>query len=211
MVTSYIDMRQYMLHFPYVKEPCPWIWECLCVWNGKSVHKRLLSKKVCCWCKAQWRMRFIWDIPVDYSGSSKADGMKTGWLVEKVILYSVTQTKAFSVTGVQGVFISPVIISRWGIAVTFCHLDPLIPQHGGLLIPELLCVTCRYTPDLQCVTQMGKNEIFLPLPLICQADSWQTCCYLSHCWTAAATDYHVFLMAARRQHSHIWKDSCGFI
>lgn len=136
--------------------------------------------------------------------------------MEKVILYLVKQTDAFSLTGVQRVFISPMIISRWGIAVTFRHLDPLIPQHDGLLIPELLCVTCRYTPDLQCVTQMGKNEIFLPLPLICQADSWQTCCYLSHCWTAAATDYHVFLMAVRgldKGHIHtvspIWKDSVG--
>lgn len=57
----------------------------------------------------------------------------------------------------------------------------LILLHSYPFIPELLCVTCRYTPDLQCVTKIGKNELFLPLPLICQADSWQTCRYLSHC------------------------------
>lgn len=75
--------------------------------------------------------------------------------------------------------------------------EPFIPQHGCPLIPQLLCMTCRYTPDSQCVTQLGKHELFLPLPLICQADSRQMCCYLSHCWTAATTDCCAFLVAVR--------------
>lgn len=79
------------------------------------------------------------------------------------------------------------------------NLHNTIPQMSRCVVwnPTLLCMTCRYTPDSQCVTQMGKNNLFLPLPLICQADSWQMCRYLSHCWTAATTDRHIFLVAVR--------------
>lgn len=91
----------------------------------------------------------------------------------------------------------------------------LLKQAGTGLLPE---PSSHYTTSwaslgdlqihswMQCVTEMGRNELFLPLPLICQADRWQTCCYLSLCWTAVATDYHIFLMAVRRldnAHTHI--------
>lgn len=68
----------------------------------------------------------------------------------------------------------------------------------ALSIPELLCVTCRYTPDCGASQWWEGMSFFLPLPLICQSDIWQTCCYLPLCSTAATTDYHIFLMAVRR-------------
>lgn len=72
--------------------------------------------------------------------------------------------------------------------------------HYTTVIPELLCVTCRYTPDC------GASQRWERMSFSClchSADSWQTCCYLSHCWTAAATDYHVFLMAVRLDNGNV--------
>lgn len=37
------------------------------------------------------------------------------------------------------------------------YRPPPGPLYSTVLIPELLGVTCRYTPDSQCVTETGKE------------------------------------------------------
>ena len=84
----------------------------------------------------------------------------------------------------------------------FEHLLSKSPEHLSHHTNVLHSWASSCDPQIhswfQCVTEMGRNELFLPLPLICQADSWQTCCYLVLCWTVAATDYHIFLKDLRR-------------
>lgn len=163
--------------------PCCACWNVLCalpllvswhyVWNGLSGHKRLLKK-----CKSsdvqhnnRWGTfsKFFRDIPLSWRDSKKSNvkGMETGWLMKKDFHHQTSHYWMYGYTvhdEADRHFLMGLIMTHTD-SSTVWITSPFITW---TLVPLHSCHSSASLCDLQihswlrCVTEMGKNELFLP-------------------------------------------------